>query len=267
VATTATGQVALYYRSNRVDMPLSPSSGTFLPWLLSAKNGVIGPVWQPIQHEFITGNEWLDTEPLMNVDPNRETDGEVFLASNIGTSAVASPSPGIVKLQYIIEFRGFARNPKAALLPLRDQVYIQIGCGINTENVTAGNAVNFRMVYNNIAGTTITSLSSAATGDIYKLVLDSGSYSSGTGVSLGSAWRINYGGGNFNVMSVLNPVFVVYGLVVSSGVFSLYPTFEGAVSGAQPITYNYTAVGSSYVFNSVMASLVGSLGITSQFTI
>jgi len=268
VASTATGQVAMYYRSNRADVPLSPSSGNFLPWLLSAKNGIIGPVWQPMQHEVVTGKEWLDTEPFMNIDPNREVDGEVFLASNFGVNAVASPSAGIVKIQYIVDFRGFARNPKASLLPVPDQVYIQVGGGINTETIVAGNPAFVRLIYNNIAGQTITATPNGASGDIYKMIFDSTTYSSGTAISLNNLFWVNYGNtGSFNALVFTTPVIVMYGIQVSPGVFDLFDTFDGAVSGGSAITWGSAGVGQSFVFNSIMMSLVGSKTAKSQTNI
>lgn len=269
VATTATGQIAMYYRSNRIDPAITPSSASFLPWVLSGNNGVVAPAWQPTSLRLVVGKEWLDTEPLCNVDPNREVDGELFLASNIGVNTVPSPSPGLVKLQYVVEFRGFARNPKAAMLPVPDQIYTQLGCGINNESVSTGNGVNFRCIYPNIAGNTLSSPGHANYGDVYKLIIDSTTFSSGTGETINNIWRINFNSSNFVGYTFDQPVMTVYGVVVSINPtnFAIYDTFAGAVSGAAPFTYSYTKNPSSYVFNSVMASLVGSLTTKGNLTI
>jgi len=171
-------------------------------------------------------------------------------------------------MQYIIDFRGFARNPKAALLPIPDQVYIQVGGGINTEAITAGQPAFIRLIYNNIAGVTISATPGGQTGDIYKMVIDSTTYSSGSGIALSNLWRVMFGNtSTYNNLFFTTPVIVVYGLQVATGVFDLFDTFNAAVGGGASISWGSTGAGQSFAFNSIMMSLVGSKGPKSQTNI
>jgi hypothetical protein len=246
VGTAANGQVALYRKSARLEPHVDPNSSTFLSFVLNQRTGVVGPVWQPCHFDLTPDKDWRTTTPLLNVDPNDEVDGEVFVATNNSAATGVAPSIGIVKLFYEWEFRDFRRNPRLSLIPTLMQVYFQMSIGTNGANVTLGNdATGLTVFGNDQTGSPSALPSNKIDGDIYKFVVDVNRTSFGAATPSNLIGERILSGNRALVMENGFTCYVLY----FGGVFGLYPTFIAAVAATTPFVWGIT--NASLTFNMV----------------
>lgn len=254
VGTGANGQVAIYHKKDRTDPGLDPNGAAFFNYVLSQKSGIIGPVWQPMGIEMPCSSDFRSTVPYMGVDPNDEADGEIFIATNNSLAGVA-PSVGIIKIQYVVEFRGMSRNPRLSLIPTARQVYFNLSFGSNGVPVLTSSSVKGQLFGNDQSGgvSTVT----PQRGDIIKFNLDLTKSSLGT-----------LNAGNFMNESAVGAFFSV---TLENG-FTMYLWYDGTnyypcksfIAANNANTY-FNGTNNSAVWNLVgMGSVVGNTNTTIQ---
>lgn len=172
VGTGANGQVALYHKPNRADPHIDPTGANFFSYVLNQRTGVIGPVWQPVAVKVPTSSNWRSSVPLEAIDINDESDGEVFLATNNNVASGVSPPVGILKVQYVLHFRGLQRNPRQSLVPLPGQIYFNVSLGRNGANVGTNMSVSAIPFGNDQSGNNAPAVTQGNLGNVFKFVLD-----------------------------------------------------------------------------------------------
>lgn len=260
VGTSANGQFALYRKSQRADPHLDPNGSNFFAYVLNQRSGVIGPVWQPCSFETDNSRDWRSTVPLEAIDINDDADGEVFLATNNNVASGSSPPIGILKIMYDLQFRGFRRNPRAALIPVANQIYQNISLGASGAAVTLGGSLSgISIIGNDQTGNPSSAPSGLAQGDVFKFVVDSNRSSYGA-ANVNTLIAELLLGGN-RVVNISNgfTCWAVYG----GTSFALYPTLAAAMALSQ--TYVWGLTSASLTFNLVgMISLVGNVLATAN---
>lgn len=250
IGTSAAGQAALYHKKDRGDPHIDPNGSQFLNYVLSQSTGVVGPVWQPMAINVPCSRDWRSTTPLRNGDVNDDADGEVFLTTNHFSSPALSI--GLVKIQYVISFRGMARNPRLSIVPCPQQVYENISFGRNGVSVNTSTSIGGQVFGNDQTGNP-NAFTEIGGGAIYKFILDLNRS------SLGAATQDNLvaefvAGGSWQVK--LENGFTCFLWTDKNNTYYLCPTFAAAQSGR---TYVYGLANGSLVYNLVgMVSLVGS---------
>jgi hypothetical protein len=241
-ATSQTGDVLFYYERDRYAPMCDYSSSSFLPFILSDPNSLIGPQW--MNHSVVVKPtaDWKSTLYGNQDDINEDSTGTLFLFSK--TSSVSSP--GYMLIDYDISFRELSVNPRAGSLPVaRGQS--SFVCFTYSTGWSAGATAQFDSV---TTGKTITNVTSqpptgVASGDIYKAVFQ---ITSSTLVN--AAWTgtptptvsnlLRYAD---NLAITLDDGFTCYVLYdATSGNWVPYATLEGAVCGIKALEFATTEV-------------------------
>lgn len=265
VATSANGQVALYRKFNRADPHVDPTGSSFFGYVLSQKTGVIGPVWQPQGMMIPVSDDWRSTVPLEAININDECDGEVFCATNNNVNSGTSPSIGILKLQYVCEFRGMARNPRTSLLPCPNQIYFNTSLGRNGASVAPTGVVTVGIFGNDQTGNPATLVSSQR-GDVFKFIVDMGRSSFGA-ASPNTLLAESYSGGTQFPYTLENgsTLYVWYDGNAGPTSFVIFRNLAAALAG-NPMNWGLTSA--SLTFNLVgMMSLVASTSVRGNLDI
>lgn len=167
-STTTTGDVVFYFQKNTDSSQINWTSASFLPYVLSDSNTVIGPQWT--NHTVLCQPQgaFKSTDYGMNVDMDNYSYGDIFLFSKTSSTE----SPGYVIFDYDIEFAELSVNPRAGILPTIKAQWAPFSFGftmVATANTTTvSNATNGTSW---IGGVTITAPVLVA-GEIYKVILD-----------------------------------------------------------------------------------------------
>lgn len=257
LATTAFGHVAIFKKDGRSAPNLDVASSNFLPFVLNQRAGVVGPVWQPLSVEFSTTGRWLTTIPLDGTDCDDESETEIFVATNNNVSSGIAPSMGLLRLSYVMSFRGLTRNPKGSLIPLSGQIYTPVVLRKAAVSVGAGVSITLDLAGTDQTGSTFSSIPGMSHGDVYKLGIDSLRSVAST-VDINSIAAVNILG----VLSVV-PLLgrTIYFVIVPIGatqVCNLYSTFENAMTLSNPIVYSVAVTNNDLTLRG-MCSLVGNI--------
>jgi len=240
--TSQTGDIIFYYQKNTNSPQVNWTSGTFLPYVLSDSNTVIGPQWTNHSILVTPKTTWLDTDYGMCQDLEMQSAGDLF----IFTKSSSSSSTGYVILDYDISFNTLSMTPRLGVIPTADALWNPAslaftlitsgGTGTNIlPNATSGTAF--------IGGTTITAAAFVA-GRIYKIVLDSTNstyttpnaanliFKQGTGGSaLGGATSITNATDVVETAVPLADGYTFYGAAVTTTALCFFSTYEAAVTG------------------------------------
>lgn len=235
--TSQAGDVLFYYEKDRLAPMCDYTNSSFLPYVLSDPNTLIGPQWT--NHSMITRptKDWKSTLYGNQTDINEDSDGTIFFFSKTN----AANSPGYLLIDYDISFRELSVNPRAGTLPIARGQSSFI-CWNDTAAVrVAGDAFN---PTGQTSGKTIANVTSAvptgaAAGDIYKTVLQ---ITASTQVN--AAWT-NVTTANLmryadNTTIALDDGFTCYVRYDGSS-FTFYSTLENAVTQTQPLEVGVTA--------------------------
>lgn len=170
-ATSQTGDVMFYLRKNEGSTMPQPTSSTFLNYVLSDSNTVIGPQWTNHTCVFDTSQTtWLSTDYGATSELNSYNQYDLFIYSKTSSAN----SPGYVIVDYEYEFKEIALNPRAGNLaeisgakaiwqPFVFNVTINATINVTTIKGTSQT--------NGIGGTTIAAVSTNQ-GDVWECILD-----------------------------------------------------------------------------------------------
>lgn len=215
-ATSQTGDVMFYYEKDRAGPSPDNTNTSFLPFVLSDSNTVLGPQW--INHTAVIkpDPEFKSTNYGMNADLNEEANGTVFLYSKTSNSN----SPGYVVIDYDITFKQLQSNPRAGLLPVSRGAWSPV-CLQFLGVATAGSSVQLAIAGNSVAGTATSAPTGTTNGDIYKVVLDVTNSqlvnTAWVGLTPANVWRIATSSGT------------IVTLPIDDG-FTIYMTYDGTLS-------------------------------------
>lgn len=262
VGTATNGQVAIYRKPDRASPHIDPGSANFFPYVLNQRTGVVGPVWQPLTIEFPTSNRWISSVPLDGTDIDEECDGEIFVATNNSVSSGVAPSVGMVKVFYIIEFKGMERNPRSALIPLANQIYVNTSLGINNVNASAGDPFSPNIISTDQAGAVAALPGGAIPGDIFKFFVDM-SRSTTTPTSPTNTFATTLLGQR--IVVPLSGSMTFYALFTTNG-WNLYLTYQQALTQSGGIVFNIAVTANGTILRG-MLSLVANISTRTQISL
>jgi hypothetical protein len=225
--TSQAGDILFYYERDAVSPMPDYSNSSFLPFVLSDSNTVIGPQWTNHSMLVQPTSEWKTTLYGNQSDLNEDKAGSLFLFSK--TNAVNSP--GYILIDYDISFKELSVNPRAGSLPVA-RAQSSFVCFTNTTTTTLGSQVNWIVTSGKtIANTTSVAPTGAQDGDIYKCRLQ---VTASTLVN--AAWGGTPAATTANLLRyaddrtlALDDGFTCYALVTSAGTqWNLFPTLESA---------------------------------------
>lgn len=245
-ATSQTGDVMFYYERDRKQPMVDYTNSSFLPFVLSDSNTVIGPQWTNHTIFIDPVKDWRSTAYALNSDVNEDAMGTVLMFSKTSTSS----SPGYILIDYDISFKGMSVNPRAGQLPIARGQVSQIAIGESGTAVTAGvsNLTSMDIRGYTLAGGASAAPNNNSAGDIYKATFCV------TSSQLLNAWT-NVTAANlltsptsFDAAITVDDGFTAYlacydvaqggGEVIE---WALYPTLENAINLTGAFKYGVTA--------------------------
>lgn len=192
--TTTSGSVMLYYNKDRASTYINQTSANLLPFVLSDPHTTIGPQWQNFVVDLEPDSEWKRLDYGLTDDSTHYSAGEVFLLSKTAANA---DSPGMLLMEYEIEFKDENLTPRLLLWPQPTINYVPYLFGLPATS-TAGSAVTLTASGTPKIGTNTNYLKD---GGIYKVILDmtnSGNLSSTTpATTANTLWKYPAGTGTY----------------------------------------------------------------------
>ncbi len=240
--TSQAGDVLFYYERDAFAPMCDYSSSSFLPFVLSDVNTVIGPQWTNHSALVTPVPDWKSTLYGNQIDLNEDKAGTLWLFSKTN----AANSPGYLLIDYDISFKELSVNPRAGSLPVaRGQssfmcfndtgVARAAGAAFNPSGFTSGKT---------IANTTSALPTGGAAGDVYKVIFQvtSSTLVNAAWTNTTTANLIRYGD---DTTTTIDDGFTCYAKYDGSS-FTFYPTLSNAVTGTIPLEYG---VGATITFN------------------
>lgn len=239
--TSQAGDVMLYYEKDRFSPMVDYSNSSFLPYVLSDPNTVIGPQWTNHSVTLRPTRDWKTTLYGNQSDLNEDAEGTLFFFSKTN----AANSPGYLLIDYDIQFKELSVNPRAGSLPIARGQATFIGLSSVSNSITAGNgAVWSWAVAKNVTGATSTGPTGAMSGDIYKCVIQ---YTATIPVG-NTAWSgsttptadnmFQYGGTNRDI--TIDDGLTFYASFNTGSSLQLFPSLEAAVANSDAIEWQTT---------------------------
>jgi hypothetical protein len=166
-ATSQTGDIMFYYERDRAGPAIDSTSSSFLPFVLSDANTVLGPQWMNHTAMVRPDPEFKSTNYGVNADLNEEANGSVFLYSKTSSAS----SPGYVIIDYDITFKQLQANPRAGLLPVTRGQWSPV-CLQQTAAIVAGVTAQTTLAGNQVSGNAAVLPTGTVPGDIFKCIFD-----------------------------------------------------------------------------------------------
>ncbi len=227
--TSQSGDILFYYERDRFAPMVDYSNSSFLPYVLSDSNTVIGPQWSNHSMVIDPVKDWKTTLFGNQTDLNEDACGSIFMFSKTsGTN-----SPGYILIDYDITFREMSVNPRAGSLPIARGQMSTFGFGHNAVAVTAGTAYPAGIRGTDISGINSQYPSGYRNGDIYKCTVCATSsllLNTWTSVNLSNLFTYS---SDIDTPVVIDDGFTFYIALVdavagggSTPSFYAYPTFD-----------------------------------------
>lgn len=253
--TSQAGDILFYYERERNSPMIDFTNNSFLPFVLSDPNTVIGPQWQNHSVMIDPVREWKNTNYGLNTDLNEESVGSVFLFSKTN----AASSPGYILIDFDITFKDMCVNPRAGILPITRGLWNYVTLqALGT--MTLGGSALFTTGGVNPDGTPSSAPNGAAPGDIYKMIV---SMTASTVSGTNPAWSTVTPA---TLFQATNSPGTASPAIIDDG-FTLYARYTGtywfcfpSLEGAKTKTNEYqwaTSVALPNVAICTLASVVG----------
>lgn len=255
--TTQAGDVMFYYEKDRNGPFIDSSNNSFLPYVLSDPNTLIGPQWMNHSVMVRPVGSWNSTDYGMSSDLNEETDGSIFLFSKTNSAN----SPGYIIMDYDISFKEMSINPRAGVLPVTRALFNYITVGITTTAVNTTTAFAIPIAGSNPDGTPSVMPSGAAAGDIYKFVtqLSSTILVNPAWVNVAAGTLISAKPNSTLIAQAVDDGYTMYALYTGTALV-FYPSVEAAKTSTNWYVYGVSATVTFTLCG--LISLVGSAAAT-----
>jgi len=264
--TSQAGDIMFYYERNRKSPFPDFTNSSFLPYVLSDANTIIGPQWT--NHTLIIDpvSEWKTTAFATNSDFNEDALGSVFLFSKTN----AANSPGYVLIDYDISFKEMAVNPRAGVLPVARGQCNPICFGAAALAYTAGTTGTVTSVIGNgVSGLPAALPSGALTGDIYKFIVSATASTTlntwSGGATLANLFLVQY---SKDVAVTIDDGFTCYVRSYDATLgggdvaqYTFYPTIEEALTNSNAYVAGFTSALATYYLSGTI-QLVASVANT-----
>ncbi len=245
--TSQAGDVLFYYERDALAPMCDYSNSSFLPFVLSDVNTVIGPQWT--NHSILVNPtpDWKTTLYGNQSDLNEDKAGTIFMFSKTN----AANSPGYVLIDYDISFKELSVNPRAGTLPIA-RAQSSFVCFTSPTTMSAGSAAIWTITTGKtIANTTSAAPTGASLGDIYKCRLQitastqvNAAWAGGTTTPTTSN-LLQYGGTNKAI--TLDDGFTVYALQYTATNWYFYATLEEAVTVSNALEWQTAQIATTTV--------------------
>jgi hypothetical protein len=253
-ATSTSGDVLFYHAKNRNSVYISTSSSVLLPFVMSDPDTVLGPQWSNHSTELKVQGTWKSTDYGMSDNVNDYSDGEVFLLSKTNLNE----TPGYILFDYEVEFAEEQVAPRLLSLPIARIQYNNVA--FSSVAFTTGVDQIFKLAPSvlaqpNLSGKASTMPSSTATGDIYKISVDTvnGAVAPSTGyadiIKLKSSSGVNR-------TIVIEDGFTCYGLWDGTNM-TFYPNATAAYSDSDAFLFKDSIATPTSIVLQCWISLVG----------
>lgn len=253
--TSQAGDILFYFEPKRIAPMVDYSNSSFLPFVLSDSNTIIGPQWTNHTALIQPNPEWKTTLYGNSTDLNEESSGSIYLFSKTNSAN----SPGYVLLDYDITFKNLALNPRFGILPVA-RAQTSFMCLTNSSLPTVGTSAFFTYVTGKtISGSTSSLPSGAVPGDVYKLVMQITASTlvnpawTGTATAPTVSNLLQY---QDDSPIVLDDGTTFYALLTSTNTIKLFSTIDQARSNNATIEWGYTASATCVVNICVSVQLV-----------
>lgn len=239
--TSQAGDVMLYYEKDRTAPMCDYSNSSFLPYVLSDPNTIIGPQWTNHTVVLRPTKDWKTTLYGNEPDLNEDAEGTLFFFSKTN----AANSPGYLLIDYDIQFKELSVNPRAGSLPIARGQATFVGLNSPTNSITAGTGATWVWTsVKNITGAISAAPTGAIPGDIYKLVVQytatipAGNTAWSGSVTPTTSNMLQYGGTN-RALAIDDglTLYLSYNTVSS---LQMFPTLEAAVTNSDAIEWQTT---------------------------
>lgn len=238
--TSQAGDILFYYERDALAPMCDYTNSSFLPFVLSDGNTVIGPQWTNHSMLVTPTPEWKTTLYGNMTDLNEDKSGTIFMFSKTN----AANSPGYVLIDYDISFKELAVNPRAGTLPVA-RAQSNFICLTSATNLTAGGSMPWTFATGKTISNTTSALpTSGQDGDIYKVRLQvtssqlvNAAWSGPTLPTVGNILRYSD-----DRTLTIDDGFTCYGLVTAGATtMVLFPTLENAVSNTRNLEAGLTS--------------------------
>lgn len=236
--TSQAGDILFYYERDANAPMCDYSSSSFLPFVLSDHNTVIGPQWTNHSMLIQPNADWKTTLYGNQTDLNEDKQGTLFMFSKTN----AANSPGYVLIDYDISFKELAVNPRAGTLPIA-RAQSQFLCLGTAASLTQGSAPSFSWnAGTTIAGSISVPPTGATRGDIYKVVVQATASQlvNPTWTGTPAITLSNFLQYSDDSTLTLDDGFTCY-MRLNTSTLTLYATLEGAVTGTTPLEAQTTS--------------------------
>jgi hypothetical protein len=242
--TSQAGDVMFYYERDRAGPMVDNTGASFLPYVLSDPNTVLGPQWTNHSALIRPDPEFKSTDYGLNHDLNEEANGSIFIFSKTS----AANSPGYVIFDYDITFKQHSVNPRNGVLPDIRLQWWNTCIGQTGIAQTSGTTVLLPVFQGNkTSGTAAAAPTGATTGDVYKIIFDvvnstvSGVNAAWTNVTSSTLARYNgYQAGTSSAITITDG-FTCYGTYNNDGELILFADLENALVGNTPFVAGATS--------------------------
>jgi len=248
--TSQAGDVMLYYEKDRFSPMVDYSNSSFLPYVLSDPNTVIGPQWTNHSVTLRPTRDWKTTLYGNQTDLNEDAEGTLFFFSKTN----AANSPGYLLIDYDIQFKELSVNPRAGSLPIARGQATFVGLNSTTNSITAGTAATWVWSsVKNITGAISAAPTGAIPGDIYKCVIQyTGTIPAGNTTWSGSVTPTNTNMlqyGSTNRALIIDDGLTLYLAWNSASALNLFTSLEAAVTNSWIDAVEWQTTISSLVFS------------------
>ena len=240
----------LYYEKDRFSPMVDYSNSSFLPYVLSDPNTVIGPQWTNHSVTLRPTRDWKTTLYGNQTDLNEDAEGTLFFFSKTN----AANSPGYLLIDYDIQFKELSVNPRAGSLPIARGQATFIGLNSTTNSIAAGTAATWVWSsVKNITGAISAAPTGAIPGDIYKCVIQyTGTIPAGNTTWSGSVTPTNanmFQYGSTNRALIIDDGLTLYLAWNSASSLNLFTSLEAAVTNSWIDAVEWQTTISSLVFS------------------
>jgi len=240
-STAQAGDVMFYHEKNRTDSFPDFSNASFLPFVLSDADTVIGPQWTNHSVELRPTDAYNSTDYGTNSDINDESSGSIFVFSKTPTAN----SPGYVLMDYDISFKELSLNPRAGILPNPRIPWYMTSFGIGSAAITAGNIISLPVLGPKYDGNPATPPSGVVDGEIYKVILDvtnARTLSTWTNCTPANLIAFRGSGGDTRQAYTIDDGFTCFcEYTLASNEYRFYPTLTAAIADSNPLVFGVSA--------------------------
>jgi len=242
-STSTTGVVVFYSQKEAKSSQINWTASSFLPFVLSEPENVIGPQWTNHSMTIRPKGGFKHCDAFLNSDQNDDSFGDIFLMSKTSSTE----SPGYVVLDYDITFMELEYNPRAALIPLAAAQWNPFDLTWTEARTTDDTGQNSGSATTGIGATTITKFTAANVGDVYKIFIDAtnSTFTVGTAANL---WNEQLYTGATTAVTLVDG-FTAYAVNIVGDTWHFYPTLESAMVNSREfragatLTYNVSLRG------------------------